>query len=83
MNLRKLIKRNITYSIVTVKYKDEFWNDEYLVYGNTSIKTEMKKLLRSDKIPHNEIPVISVKTVTEKRAITIDNFINNSIKIEE
>jgi len=83
MNLRKLIKRNITYSIVTVKYKDEFWNSTYYVYGNTSVKTEMKKLLRSETHPTDEIPVIHIETITEKRAISIDNFINYSIKINE
>ena len=83
MNTRKMITRKITYSIVTVKYKDDFWDDTYYVYGTTSIKTEMKKALKQEHIPADEVPTISIKQVTEKRVMTIDNFINYSLKIEE
>ena len=81
MNTRKLINRNVTYSIVTVKWKDDFWNDVYYVYGTTSVKTELKKVLKNESYPADEIPTISIKQVTEKRAIDIDNFIKYSIKV--
>ena len=81
MNTRKLINRNITYSIVTVKFKDSFWDNEYYVYGTTSIKTELKKVLKNESYPTDETPIITIKQVTEKRAIDIDNFIKYSIKI--
>lgn len=80
--LRKMITRNITYSIVTVKWKDEFWNDTYYVYGTTSVKSELKKILKNESYPTDEIPQINIKQITEKRAMTIDNFINYSIKID-
>ena len=81
-SLRKMITRNITYSIVTVKWKDDFWNDTYYVYGTTSVKTELKKVLKNESYPTDEIPTITIKQITEKRAMTIDNFITNSIKID-
>ena len=81
-SLRKMITRNITYSIVTVKWKDDFWNDTYYVYGTTSVKTELKKVLKNESYPTDEIPTITIKQITEKRAMTIDNFINYSIKID-
>ena len=81
MNTRKLINRNVTYSIVTVKFKDGFWNDEYYVYGTTSIKSELKKILKNDNCPVDDIPVVTIKQVTEKRSMTIDDFIKYSIKV--
>ena len=81
MNTRKLINRNITYSIVTVKWKYDFWNDTYYVYGTTSVKTELKKVLKNENYPTNEVPTITIKQITEKRAIDIDNFIKYSIKV--
>ena len=81
MNTRKLINRNITYTIVTVKFKDSFWDNEYYVYGTTSIKTELKKILKSDSCPVDDIPLVTIKQVTEKRSMTIDDFIKYSIKV--
>ena len=83
LNIRKMITRKVTYSIVTIKFNDSFWNNEYYVYGTTSVKTELKKLLKNESFPTDEIPQISIKQVTEKRVIDIDNFIKYSIKINE
>lgn len=79
MNLRKAIKRKITYSKVKVSFNKHSYN--YLVYGATTPSKEMKKLLKKHK--GEEIPEITVDTVTEKRAISLENFINNSIIINE
>lgn len=79
MNLRKLITRKVTYSEVTVSYEGESYT--YIVYGVTTPKKEMKKVLKDYK--GEEIPEITVITKTEKRAISLENFINNSILINE
>lgn len=79
MNLREMIKRKITYSKVKVSFDKHSYN--YLVYGETTPSKEMKKLLKKHK--GEEIPEITVNTVTEKRAISLENFINNSIIISE
>lgn len=83
MNIRQAITRNITYTKVFVECeKDgEGMQDEYIVYGNTTPTKEMKKLLRETDL--KEIPKIVCETITEKRAISIENFINNSIIINE
>ena len=79
MNLREMIKRKITYSEVIVSYEGSGYY--YLVYGETTPKKEMKKVLKDYK--GEEIPRITVHTVTEKRAISLENFIKNSILISE
>ena len=79
MNLREMIKRKITYSKVKVSFDKHSYN--YLVYGATTPSREMKKLLKDHK--GEEIPTITVDTVTERRAISLENFINNSIIIDE
>ena len=79
MNLRQCITRNITFTEVTVSYEGESYS--YYVYGETNVAKEMKKILREKKL--ETIPVIECKTVTEKRAISLENFINNSIVINE
>lgn len=79
MNLRQAITRNITYSEVTVSFEGE--SQTYLVYGETTPKREMKRVLKDYQ--GEEVPVITVHTVTEKRAISLENFINNSIIIKE
>lgn len=79
MNLREMIKRKITYSEVMVSYEGKSYS--YIVYGVTTPKKEMKKVLKDYK--GEEIPRITVITVTEKRAISLENFINNSILINE
>jgi len=79
LNLREMIKRKITYSKVKVAFEKHSYN--YLVYGATTPSREMKKLLKDHK--GEEIPTITVDTVTEKRAISLENFINNSIIINE
>lgn len=79
MNLRQSIKRKITYSEVIVTYEGKSYS--YLVYGETTPKKEMKKVLKDYK--GEEIPRITVITVTEKRAISLENFIKYSIKINE
>lgn len=79
MNLREMIKRKITYSEVMVSYEGKSYS--YIVYGVTTPKKEMKKVLKDYK--GEEIPRITVITVTEKRAISLENFINNSIIINE
>lgn len=80
MNLREMIKRKITYSKVTVTYEGGK-SYSYLVYGETTLKKEMKKVLKDYK--GEEIPRISVTTVTERRAISLEDFIKNSILISE
>ena len=79
MNIRQAITRNITYSEVTVSFEGE--SQTYLVYGETTPKKEMKKVLKAYE--GEEIPTITVHTVSEKRAISLDNFIENSIVINE
>ena len=79
MNLRQAITRNVTYTEVTVSYEGEHY--DYIVHGKTTVAKEMKKILREKEF--ETIPVIVCHTVTEKRAISLENFINNSIVINE
>lgn len=79
MNIRQAITRNVTYSEVTVSFEGESYT--YIVYGATTPKKEMKRVLKDYK--GDDVPVIVCHTVTEKRAISIENFINNSIIINE
>ena len=79
MNLREMIKRKITYSKVIVTYEGKSYS--YLVYGETTLKKEMRKILKDNK--GEEIPIIKVITVTERRAISLEKFIKNSILISE
>ena len=79
MNLRQAITRNVTYTEVTVSYEGEHY--DYIVHGKTTAAKEMKKILREKEL--ETIPVIVCHTVTEKRAISLENFINNSILINE
>ena len=79
MNIRQAITRNVTYTEVTVSYEGEYY--DYIVHGITTAAKEMKKILREKKL--ETIPVIACHTVTEKRAMTLENFINNSIVINE
>ena len=79
MNIRQAITRNVTYTEVTVSYDGEHY--DYIVYGITTVAKEMKKILREKEL--ETIPVIVCHTITEKRAISLENFINNSIVINE
>ena len=79
MNLRQCITRKITYTEVLVSHDGE--STLYYVYGETNAAKEMKKILREKKL--DTIPVIECNTVTEKRVISLENFINNSIVISE
>ena len=79
MNLRQCITRNITYTEVLVSYDGE--STLYYVYGETTPTKELKKILREGTL--ETIPSIVCNTVTEKRAISLENFINNSIVINE
>ena len=79
MNIRQSITRNVTYTEVTVSYEGEHY--DYIVHGRTTVAKEMKKILREKEL--ETIPVIECNTVTEKRAISLENFINNSIVINE
>jgi len=96
LNLREMIKRKITYSEVIVSYEGKSYS--YIVYGVTTPKKEMKKVLNivygvttpkkeMKKVLKDykgeEIPRITVITVTERRAISLENFIKNSILISE
>jgi hypothetical protein len=74
-----MIKRNITYSEVIVSYGGISYS--YFVYGETNPRKEMKRVLKNSE--GEEIPRITVITVTEKRAISLENFIKYSIKINE
>lgn len=79
MKLRQCITRNITYTEVIVSYNGE--STSYYVYGETNPAKELKKILRDGTI--ETIPSIVCNTLTEKRAISLENFINNSIVINE
>ena len=79
MNLRQCITRNITYTEVTVSYNGE--STSYYVYGETTPTKELKKILRDGNL--ETIPNIVCEVFTEKRAISLENFINNSIVINE
>ena len=79
MNLRQCITRNITFTEVTVSYNGE--STSYYVYGETNAAKEMKKILKDGTL--ETIPTIVCNTVTEKRAISLENFIINSIVINE
>ena len=79
MNIRQAITRNVTYTNVTVSYNGEHY--DYIVYGKTTLAKEMKKILKDGKL--ETIPNIVCETFTEKRAISLENFINNSIVINE
>ena len=82
MNLRQCITRNITYTEVTVLYNTVTGESiSYYVYGETTAAKEMKKILKDGTL--ETIPTIVCNTVTEKRAISLENFINNSIVISE
>lgn len=79
MNLRQCITRNITYTEVIVSHDGE--STSYYVYGVTTPTKELKKILRDGTL--ETIPSIVCNTLTEKRAISLENFINNSIVINE
>lgn len=78
LDVRKSITRTITYSVVVVSFKDEV--QEFTVYGETTPSKEMKKLLKAG---HEELPNITVDVITEKRAISLEKFLENSIIINE
>ena len=79
MNIRQAITRNVTYTNVSVSYNGEHY--DYIVHGKTTLAKEMKKILKVMDV--ETIPLITCQTVTEKRAISLENFINNSIVINE
>lgn len=79
MNIRQAITRNVTYTNVSVSYNGEHY--DYIVHGKTTLAKEMKKILKA--MDFETIPMITCQTVTEKRAISLENFINNSIVISE
>ena len=81
MNLRQNVNRKVTYSIVTLRNKRE--EKQYIVYGKTTVQQELLKYLRSLKNANEELPVITVKVITERRTMEIDKFIENSILINE
>lgn len=80
MDLRKAITRTITFTEVTTTLEGETYN--YVVQGETTPAKEMKKFLRDNK-DAQVLPVIVCHTVTEKRAISIEDFVANSIIIDE
>lgn len=79
MNIRQAITRTLTYSKVTLSVEGETQN--YLVSGYTTVKTEMMKFLKN--YDGEEMPVIEIEHFTEKRAMTLESFISNSIVINE
>lgn len=79
MNLRQAITRTITYSKVSVSCEGE--NQEYTVYGGTTLKKEMTRILKTYE--GNEMPQIKIETITEQRAISLDDFLENSTIINE
>lgn len=75
MNLRQAVTRNITYTIVKVTLNGETHED--IIYGKTTKAKVMKEWLKSNE----EIPTIEIEEKTEKRAISINDFISHSIII--
>lgn len=80
INLRENITRTLTYSKVIITV-NTFYHTFYNVYGVTDEKKELIKYLRNN--PNGDIPTIKVNTVTERRTMSLDNFLNNSIIINE
>lgn len=76
MNLRNAITRTITYSMVTITRGDMV--DERTVLGATTEAKEMMKELKTNDV----VPTVKVTTITEKRAMSLDQFIDNSEIIE-
>lgn len=79
MNLRQCINRKVTYTIVTLQFKDKV--KTYVVYGKTTKQKELLKYLKA--ATNEEVPVITIKVITERRSMTLENFIQNSILIYE
>lgn len=79
LNLRECITRTITYTEVIASYEDE--TISYVVYGESTPVREVKRIIKQNVF--KGIPQIVCNTITEKRAITLENFINNSIIINE
>ena len=79
LNLRTAIKRTLTYSEVTVCCGGE--SQVYTLTGETTAKKELKKVL--NKFEGDEIPVVTVKVVSEKRAMALDTFIEHSVVIDK
>lgn len=79
MNIRQAITRTLTYSKVTVTVEGE--SSTQLVNGTTTVKAEMLKFLKN--YDGSEMPKISVEVFTEKRAMSLEDFISNSIVINE
>lgn len=77
INLRKAITRTLTISNVTLQDGETITN--YTVLGETTPIKELKKHLKEGK---ETIPTISVETITEKRAITVEDFIKHSVLVE-
>lgn len=79
MNIRQAITRTLTYSKVTVTVEGE--TSTHLVNGSTTVKAEMLKFLKN--YDGSEMPTISIEVFTEKRAMTLEDFISNSTVINE
>lgn len=79
MNIRQAITRTLTYSKVTVSVEGE--TSTHLVNGATTVKAEMLKFLKN--YDGSEMPTISIEVFTEKRAMSLDDFVSNSIIINE
>ena len=79
MNIRQAITRTLTYSKVTVTVEGE--TITYVVNGATTVKAEMLKFLKD--YDGAEMPSISIEVFTEKRAMSLEEFISNSIVINE
>ena len=75
INLRNAITRTITYTEVIADYNGK--THIYNVYGVTTAQKELKKILRTYK--GEDIPTVEVETKTERRVITLDKFLENSI----
>lgn len=79
LNLRTAIKRTLCYSEVTVTVGGE--SQTYTLQGHTTAKKELKKVL--NKFEGDEIPVVVVHNVEEKRAMPIETFIQHSVIIND
>jgi hypothetical protein len=79
INLRESITRTVTYTEVEIIVEGE--SSVHNVYGKTTVKEQLLKYLKVE--PNGEIPQIKLTEKTEKRVISLDNFLIHSLVIEE
>lgn len=79
-NLRENVTRGVKYSVVIMTHPNGV-EDKEIVYGHTTVKKELNKFFK--EFPNATImPKIEVEHFEEKRTMTIQDFLNNSIVID-